>query len=150
MNQVSFFLAPEDGTFGPIHYKRGFGVTGIMELLSMYIYVSLNCTGATLTCDFAFDVTFSLSLFEKMILHELKGDRDDLLIENNETYTFFKLNSVQLSKWSQQNIAYGTHPEWALSMTVLNKPKVHTFNVRQYELSHSFHTFFVNWLKHLF
>jgi len=150
MTQVSFYLAPEDGQLGPIHFTKGFGVTGIMELLSMYIYVSVNCTGSSFTCDFAFDCTFSLKQFEHMILHELSLMYPGRNMENNATFTFFKLNSVTLTKWSQENIAYGTHPEWYISFVSLNKPQATTFQVRQYELSHSFHVFFVTWLKHLF
>jgi len=116
----------------------------------MYIFISLNCTGASLTCDFAFDVSFSLKQFEKMIIHEITLMYPYMTLENNATYTFFKLNDVRLNNWSQQNIAYGQHPEWEFSMVIFNSHKKVNFNVKQYELSHSFHTFFVNWLKHLF
>jgi len=157
LQEVEFYLAPVGATIGPVTYKPGFSVAGVMELLSMYLTVGITCT--SVDCDFYFKAGFSLSTFEKMIWHEITHSDLDTYRQfanetldsvNNASYTFFSLHDVQLTDWSQKNIAYNVHPQWYLSMTILNKPKQTTFDVRQYELSHSFHVFFVTWLKHLF
>jgi len=158
LREVEFYLAPIGAQIGPINFKPGFSVIGTMELLSMYLSVGITCT--TADCDFYFHTSFSLATFEKMIWHEIKGSADlvdfhqyknlSLSEANNESFTVFKLSDVQLSDWSQKNVAYNVHPKWFLSMTVMDKPKTTTFNVKQYELSHSFHIFFTNWIKHLF
>jgi len=119
----------------------------------MYLYISVNCTGSSFTCDFAFDVKFSLHTFEEMIKHEigLMDPQNPILTQkNNATYTFFKLSDVKLTQWSQHNCAYDIHPYWNMQMTIFNKVHNVNFRTRQYELSNSFHVFFVTWLKHLF
>jgi len=146
ITKVSFFLAPENGNFGPIHYTRGFGVTGIIELLSMHLFISLNCTGDAFTCNFGFDVSFSIQDFSKMIQHEI-----GLMYPNmTNTYDIFSLKHVKLLEWSQQNSANNVHPNWKIGITILNKEHDLDFRVKQYELSSSFHDFFKQWLKHLF
>jgi len=150
MQKASFFLAGADGTFGPIHYKKGFGVSAWLQIISMDVFFSLNCTGDTLSCDFAFEVTMDIHTITKMIEHEILLMHPGMDLTNNATWTVFKIESVALTKWSQKNSANGVHPRWTWAMTIFNKQKNLDFNVKQYELTSSFHQFFVQWLKHLF
>jgi len=149
--EISFYLAPADGTFGPIHYTKGFGVTAILSLLqSMDVYISLNCSGDSFTCDFAFHCPLSVSQVENLIIKEITGLYPGRFLENNATYTFFKLHDVQLQKWSQQNVANGVNPEWTYKMTIFNSDQTYGFSCDQYWMSHSFNDYFNHWLKHLF
>jgi len=142
---ASFFFAPEAGQFGPIHYERGFGVTGHLELLSMDVYLSLNCTGEVLQCNFAFDVSLQVSTFTTMIAKEI-----GLMYPNNERNIIWKLHDVTLTDWSQANVAQAVDPRWRLNLDIFDSPHHLDFRVKQYELSSSFHDFFKQWLKHLF
>jgi len=152
MTGVSFYLAGADGDLGPIHYKKGFGITATFNLLqSMDVVISLNCSGDSYTCDWAFNCPLSIQEVEKLILKEIKGEFPEKYhSENNETFTFFKLHDVKINKWSQQNVANGQNPEWNYQMTVLNKDKTHRFNTDQYWMSHSFNDYFHAYLKSVF
>jgi len=149
LTECSFYFAPVDGTFGPIHYSAGFGVTAQMTLLSMDLNVALNCTdGAGFSCNFAFDVHVTINQFGTMIKKELGimyPNRTD-----SELYDIFSLKDVKLAEWSQQGVAAGTKPRWLIGIEILNKQNNLDFRVEQYELSRSFHDFFVAYMKHLF
>lgn len=151
LKELAFYLAPIDGTFGPIHYTKGFGVTAIISLLqSMDVEISLNCSGDTFSCDFAFHTVLSVSQVEKLILKEITGLYPNRSFANNATYTFFKLHDVQLTQWSQANVAAGINPHWNYKMTIFNSDKDYGFHCDQYWMSHSFNDYFNQWLKHLF
>jgi len=149
MQKAAFFFAPENGKFGPISYSAGFGVTAMLRIISMDVYFSLNCTGTNLECDFAFDISIDIGTVTKMIENELllMGYPKNI---TDASWTIFKIRRVNLVEWSQQNSAAGVTPRWVWDMTVFNSDKHLDFRVRQYELTDSFHNFFVQWLKHLF
>jgi len=147
IDNVSFYFAPVDGTFGPIHYTKGFGVTGGITILDMNLWLSINCTESTgLSCDFAFDVDISLSTFSQMISNEL----NQMNKFNNVTFDIFTLKDVSLSEWSQGNVAQGVYPRWIIDIVVFNKLNHLDFRVEQYELASSFNDFFEQFLASLF
>jgi len=146
LSECSFYFAPIDGNFGPIHYSRGFGVTAAMTLLGMNVFVSLNCTdSAGFSCNFAFDVHVPIDQFTGAIKKEL-----GLMHPNRSNLDIFSVKDVRLAEWSQQNVANGTKPRWIIDLVIFNSPKSLDFRVEQYELTQSFHEFFKQWLAHLF
>jgi hypothetical protein len=147
ITEASFYFAPEDGTFGPITYKQGFGVSGNIILLDMDIYLSLNCTdGSGFSCDFAFDAHFDLGLFANMIKKELGL----LYGENAAEFIVFSISQVTISEWSQQQTSQGVDPRWNIVIDVFGLKNNLDFRMPQYSLQQSFHSFFTTWLKHIF
>jgi len=146
ITSASFYFAPEDGTFGPISYKEGFGVTGNIILLDMDVYLSLNCTdGSGFSCNFAFDTNFNLGVFTNMILKEL-----GLIYGEKAGQIVFSLSQVQISQWSQQQTSKGVDPRWNIDITIFGNTNRLDFTMPQYSLQQSFHSFFTTWLKHIF
>jgi hypothetical protein len=145
IKSASFYFAPEDGTFGPITYSKGFGVTGNLILLDMDVYLSLNCTENTgFSCNWAFDVHFDLGLFVNMIAREL------FTMYGPENNIIFKVSQVQISQWSQKESSSGIHPRWTIDIEVLGFQNHLDFSMPQESLQQSFHSFFMTWLKHIF
>eukprot|EP01127_Copromyxa_protea_P001492 TRINITY_DN11476_c0_g1_i1.p1 TRINITY_DN11476_c0_g1~~TRINITY_DN11476_c0_g1_i1.p1 ORF type:complete len:1205 (-),score=342.70 TRINITY_DN11476_c0_g1_i1:105-3719(-) len=146
INDASFYFAPINGQFGPLHYAAGFGVTGDLTILDMNIFMSMNCTEASgFSCNFAFDISVPPHEFSELLKKELH-----LMYPDQTEFTVFKLVNVGLGEWSQQNVAATTNPRWQIGLEILNKVHNLDFRVDQSELSGSFHDFFVKWLKHLF
>jgi len=140
----SFYFAPEDGQFGPIHYQAGFGVSGSIQILDMDVSLSLNCTDAVgFSCNFAFACDITREQFTAMI-------KKELLLSGLPSLDIFTLHDVSLTEWSQQNSAAGIHPRWNIDMTVFDKPKKLDFRTEQYQLAGTFHQFFKQFLAHVF
>jgi len=147
VTSASFYFAPEDGTFGPISYKQGFGVSGNIILLDMDVYLSLNCTdGSGFSCDFAFETHFDLGTFTNMIKKELGlmyGPESAELI-------VFSVSQVSITNWSQLQTSKGIDPRWGIQIDVFGAKSNLDFSMPQYSLQQSFHTFFTTWIKHIF
>jgi len=144
LEEVAFYFAPIDGQFGPIHYTRGFGITGGIIILDMNIFISLNCTDDFgFTCNFAFDVNIPPGQFYDLLRHEVTLMYPDEI-------TIFKLDYVKLSSWTQRHVANGANPHFELGLDILNNKKSVDVHVPQEELGGSFHDFFIKWIKHLF
>eukprot|EP01089_Gocevia_fonbrunei_P006701 TRINITY_DN1756_c0_g1_i1.p1 TRINITY_DN1756_c0_g1~~TRINITY_DN1756_c0_g1_i1.p1 ORF type:complete len:1266 (+),score=271.82 TRINITY_DN1756_c0_g1_i1:192-3989(+) len=147
MVDASFYLAPEDGTFGPITYSAGFGITGMLTVLEMELYASVNCTLDSISCAFGFDVGISKEQFAELIRKELThpfGSRSEA------GFDFFSIDDVSLSDWSQKRVADGLDPRWVISLTILDAKHHLDFRVPQWSLASSFHDFFQQWMAHLF
>jgi len=146
ITEASFYFAPEDGTFGPITYTAGFGVTGQMELLSMDVDLSLNCTeDGGFSCNFAFDCHFDLGTFTNMIKKEL-----GLIYGEGANSILFSVSQVTVTEWSQQQTSQNIHPRWQIGIDVLGLKNNLDFRMPQESLQQDFHTFFSTWLKHIF
>jgi len=146
ITEASFYFAPEDGTFGPITYTAGFGVSGVMELLSMDVDLSLNCSeDSGFTCNWLFDVHFDLGTFANMIKKEL-----GLIYGGNANNIIFSVSQVSITEWSQQQTSQAIHPRWNLDIEVLGAKNHLDFRMPQESLQQDFHTFFTTWLKHIF
>jgi len=146
ITEASFYFAPEDGTFGPITYQKGFGVTGQMELLSMDVDLSLNCTEDNgFSCDFSFDCHFDLGTFGNMIKKEL-----GLIYGEAAKNIIFSVSQVTVTEWSQQQTSQNIHPRWLIDIEVLGIKNNLDFRMPQESLQQDFHTFFTTWLKHIF
>jgi len=146
ITDCAFYFAPEDGTFGPIHYTKGFGVTGDFVILNMPVHISVNCTeDAGNTCNFAFDAHINLDEFAKEIEKEL-----GIIYPDRDVSSIFTLKDVSLTDWSQKDVSLGTKPRWTIDINVFNQDQILDFRVEQYMLSQSFHDFFNQWIKHIF
>jgi len=146
VTECSFYFAPESGTFGPIHYTEGFGITGDITILSMDLFLSLNCTDSMgISCNFAFDVHFSLDTFGDMIKKEL-----GLYYGDAAQFKVFSVSQVTLTEWSQQETSSGIHPRFNIGIEILGTNNNLDFRMPQDSLQQSFHDFFKAWLKHLF
>jgi len=147
ISDCSFYFAPVDGQFGPIHYAEGFGITGGFTLLDMDLWVSLNCTDTNgYSCGFSFDIHIDIQDFGKLIEKEL-----GLIYGNTmNASSIFSLKDVSLTEWSQREVSQGIHPRWNIDLNILGNDNQLDFRVEQYELAQSFHVFFKQWLAHLF
>jgi len=47
-------------------------------------------------------------------------------------------------------VSKGSNPKWAIDIVILGDTHNLNFDVKQYELSQTFHEFFDRWLKSLF
>jgi len=159
LTYLSFYLAAGDGTFGPIHFTKGFGITAKLLLLqTMEVDISLNCSGDSYTCNWAFNCQLSLQQVEKLILGQISlmypknswSDHPTKGFQNNATYTFFKLHDVKLHQWSQEEISQNKQPRWDYAMTIFNSDKQYGFNCQQQVMDQSFSQYFHDYLKHIF
>jgi len=147
ITSASFYFAPDDGTFGPLTYKQGFGISGNIILLDMDLYLSLNCTdGNGFSCNFAFDVSFDLGKFTKMIENELTFYYGKEAVQG----FIFGVKQVSISDWSQQKTSQGTDPRWNIGIEVFGSMHNLDFRMPQYSFQQSFHSFFSTWLKSIF
>lgn len=152
LDKASFWLATADGSFGYITYQEGFGVDANITILDMNVDVGLNCTdGAGFTCNFIFDIGIDKQAFSDMIKKHLPSpEYDDVRSGVRPAVDVFSVHSVALTNWSQKKVSQDNNPHWAISLTALGKEHNLSFNVKQYELSNSFGTFFKKWLQHVF
>lgn len=146
LQEASFYFAPIDGTFGPIHYAAGFGITGTMTIVGITVSGSVNCTdGAGFNCDFAFHCALTPSQLWEAIKHALVEDGS-----TTDSFDFFDVHSVSLTNWSEKNSAASVHPRWQIAMTVWDKSHNLDFDTPQAELSNPFKDFYDKYIKHLF